>query len=169
MREPREEPDGSQLQIALVISRFNETVTRGLRDGALEELRELGVQAEAVTVCEVPGALEIPVVALTLARSARFHAVVALGAVIRGETDHYEHVCAETTRGCGAAALATGVPVAFGVLTCETLAQARERSGAGPKNKGREAARAAVETAQLLLRLRSELAAAPRAPGMAST
>ena len=163
MREPREAPDGSQLQIALVISRFNETVTRGLRDGAIDELRELGVKPEAVTVCEVPGALEIPVVALTLARSARFHAVVALGAVIRGETDHYQYVCAETTRGCGAAALSTGIPVGFGVLTCETLAQARERSGAGPKNKGREAARAAVETALLLQGLQHEPG---RVPGL---
>jgi len=156
MREIRGPLDGSRLRVALVVSRFNESVTRGLRDGALEELRALKVPDERITVCEVPGALEIPVVALALARAGRHDAVIALGAVIRGETDHYEHVCAEATRGCGAAALATGVPVAFGVLTCETLAQARERSGAGPKNKGREAARAAVETAGLLLALKAE-------------
>src|SRR5262245_1682674 len=155
MRDPREQLDGSRLRIALVVARFNESVTNGLRDGAIEELRELKVPAEAVTLCEVPGALEIPVVAMALARSGQHDAIVALGAVIRGETDHYQHVCAETTRGCGAAALATGVPVAFGVLTCETLAQARDRSVPGPKNKGREAARAAVETASLLAALKS--------------
>ena len=160
MRDLRGQLDGSALRVALVVSRFNESVTRGLRDGAIEELRTLKVPAEAVTLCEVPGALEIPVVALTLARSGEFDAILALGAVIRGETDHYDYVCAETTRGCGATALATGVPVAFGVLTCETLAQARERSGAGPKNKGRECARAAVETACLLATLK-----APPAPG----
>ena len=156
MREHRGPLDGSRLRVALVVSRFNESVTRGLRDGALEELRALKVPEDAITVCEVPGALEIPVTALTLACTGRHDAILALGAVIRGETDHYEHVCAETTRGCGEVALATGVPVAFGVLTCETLAQARERSGAGPKNKGREAARAAVETAGLLLALKAE-------------
>jgi 6,7-dimethyl-8-ribityllumazine synthase len=156
MRDHRGALDGSLLRIALVVSRFNESVTRGLQDGALDELRTLGVPAESVTLCEVPGALEIPIVALSLARSGRHDAIVALGAVIRGETDHYTHVCAETTRGCGAAALSSGVPVAFGVLTCETLAQARERSGAGPKNKGREAVRAAVETANLLAALQEQ-------------
>ena len=156
MRELRGTPDGSRLRVALVVSRYNESVTRGLQAGALEELAALKVPAERITLCEVPGALEIPVVARALARGGGQDAVVALGCVIRGETDHYEQVCAETTRGCGEVALATGVPVGFGVLTCETLAQARDRSGAGPKNKGREAARAAVETAGLLLALRAE-------------
>ncbi len=155
MRERRGTLDGSRLRIALVVSRYNESVTRGLRDGALAELAKLGVPGEQVTLCEVPGALEIPVVAKRLLGGGPelrpFHdAVIALGCVIRGETDHYEHVCAECVRGCGQAALETGRPVAFGVLTCETLAQARERSGAGPKNKGREAARAGVEMANLL-------------------
>ncbi len=150
MHESRGTLDGSRLRIALVVSRYNESVTRGLREGALAELAALGVPDGQVTLCEVPGALEIPVVARRLLRDTRTDAVVALGCVIRGETDHYEHVCAECVRGCGQVALETGRPVAFGVLTCESLAQARDRSGAGPKNKGREAARAAVETANLL-------------------
>lgn len=148
-------PDGRRLRIGLVVSRYNESVTRGLRDGARAALAEAGVPEAAVTECEVPGALEIPVVALALARSGRVDAVVALGCVIRGETDHYQHVSSESVRGCGAVALQTGVPVACGVLTCETLAQARERSGAGPKNKGREAAAAALEVAGLLAALRA--------------
>jgi 6,7-dimethyl-8-ribityllumazine synthase len=151
MHERRASLDGRRLRIALVVSRYNESVTRGLREGALAELAELGVPDGQITVCEVPGALEIPVVARGFLLGARADAVVALGCVIRGETDHYEHVCAECARGCGQVALETGRPVAFGVLTCESLAQARDRSGAGPKNKGREAARAAVETANLLL------------------
>lgn len=149
-------PDVRRLRIGLVVSRYNESVTRGLREGARAALAEAGLPAAAITECEVPGALELPVVALALARSGRVDAVVALGCVIRGETDHYAHVSAESVRGCGAVALQTGVPVACGVLTCETLALARERSGAGPKNKGREAAAAALEVAGLLAALRAE-------------
>jgi len=156
MRQLRGTLDGSKVRVALVVSRYNETVTRGLLEGALAELHSLKVPDERITVCEVPGALELAVVAQALARGGGQDCIVALGCVIRGETDHYDLVCAETTRGCGEVALDTGVPVAFGVLTCETLAQARDRSGAGPKNKGREAARAAVETASLLLALRAE-------------
>jgi 6,7-dimethyl-8-ribityllumazine synthase len=156
MRELRGTLDGSRLRVAVVVSRYNESVTRGLQTGALDELRALAVAEERITLCEVPGALEIPVLARALAQSGAQDAIVALGCVIRGETDHYDYVCSETVRGCGEVALATGVPVAFGVLTCETLAQARDRSGAGPRNKGREAARAAVETAGLLLALRAE-------------
>jgi 6,7-dimethyl-8-ribityllumazine synthase len=154
MREHRGTLDGSRLRVGLVRSRFNESVTRGLLDGALAELAELKVPDDHVTLCEVPGALEIPVVLRALA--ARHDALVALGCVIRGETDHYEHVCQGAVGGAGQVALATGVPVGVGVITCETLAQARERSGPGPKNLGRSAVRAAVETASLLAALRAE-------------
>ncbi len=156
MREHRGTLDGSRLRVGLVLSRFNESVTRGLLAGALEELAALKVAEDRITLCEVAGALEIPVVARALALGGRHDAVVALGCVIRGETDHYEHVCAGAVGGCSQVALQTGVPVGVGVITAETLGLARERSGAGPKNLGRSAARAAVETACLLAALRAE-------------
>ena len=156
MREHRGSLDGSRLRVGLVLSRFNESVTRGLLAGALEELAAQKVADDRITVCEVPGALELPVVVRALARGGRHAAIVALGCVIRGETDHYDHVCAGAVGGCGQVVLETGVPVGIGILTCETLAQARERSGAGPKNAGRSAARAALETANLLAALKAE-------------
>jgi len=156
MRELRGSLDGTALRVGLVRSRFNESVTRGLLAGALDELATLKVSDDRITLCEVPGALEIPVVARALALGGRHHALVALGCVIRGETDHYEHVCSGTIGGCGQVALQTGVPVGIGVITCDTLAQAAERSGAGPKNMGRAAVRAALETASLLAALRAE-------------
>ena len=143
-------------RFALVRAVFYEELAARLTEGAMRALEESGVEAEQVDLYDVPGAFELPLAAKACAESGRYAGVVCLGVVIRGETDHYEYVCSETVRGCGEVALATGVPVAFGVLTCETLAQARDRSGAGPKNKGREAARAAVETASLLLALRAE-------------
>jgi len=155
MPEIRGQTDGRPLSVAVAVSRYNETVTRGLLAGATGALREAGVADADVTVVHVPGALELPVTLSALARTRRYDALVALGAVIRGETDHYLHVCAETTRGCGSVARRCGVPGGFGVLTCETLAQARERAAPTPKNKGREAALTAVETARLLAAIRA--------------
>jgi 6,7-dimethyl-8-ribityllumazine synthase len=154
MREYRGSLDGKPLRVAIAVSRYNETVTRGLLEGARGALAECGVPADAIDVAHVPGALELAVVARELALSGRYDAIVTLGAVIRGETDHYAYVSAETARGCTAVALDTGVPVGFGVLTCETLAQARDRASTPAKNKGAEAARSAVETANLLAALR---------------
>ena len=165
MREYRGTLEGQGLRVAIAVSRYNESVTRGLLEGALAALAECGVPPGAVGVAHVPGALELPIVARELALGGRWDAVVALGAVIRGETDHYAYVCAESARGCAAVALETGVPVAFGVLTCETLAQARDRSTTPAKNKGGEAARSAVETANLLRSLRRD--APGDAPGAA--
>lgn len=156
MRELRGSLDGQRLKLGLVVSRYNETVTRGLLDGALAALGECEVPADQITVTHVPSALELPLAARELALSGRVDAVIVLGAVIRGESDHYTYVCAETTRGCGQVALDTGIPVSFGVLTCETLAQARERASTPAKNKGCEAARTAVETANLLVQLREQ-------------
>ena len=153
MTEIRGKLDGTGQRLALVVSRYNETVTKGLASAALETLAELGVADADVTLVHVPGALELPVAARALARSGDVDAVIVLGAVIRGETSHYEHVCAETTRGCGEVALATGIPVLFGGLTCETLAQARDRSTTPAKNKGVEAARSAVEMIHVLATL----------------
>ncbi|MGQ0554226.1 MAG: 6,7-dimethyl-8-ribityllumazine synthase [Planctomycetota bacterium] len=155
MREIAGTNDGRSLRIAVVQSRFNRSVTDGLLSGALAALAECRVPEEAITLVPVPGALELPLAARELALSGRIDAIVALGAVIRGETDHYTYVCAECARGCGQVTLDTGVPVAFGVLTCDTLAQARDRSTAPAKNKGAEAARTAVEMATLMARLRA--------------
>ena len=149
--------DGRGLRVALVFSAFNAPVVDGLLLGAREKLMALGVRPEDVTECEVPGAFELPLASLVAAESGRFDAVVALGAVIRGNTDHYEHIARETAAGVLRASLETGVPVAFGVLTVKKAAQAVARSVPGPLNKGAEAAAAAVAQTRALERLRSGL------------
>jgi 6,7-dimethyl-8-ribityllumazine synthase len=132
------------VRVALLRSLFNRHVSDGLVDGAREALAEMGGSPEDVRVFDVPGAFELPLAARAAARSGRFDAVVALGAVIAGETDHYEHVAREAASGLAAAALETGVPVALGVLTVREARHAEERARPGPANKGAEAARAAV-------------------------
>jgi 6,7-dimethyl-8-ribityllumazine synthase len=140
----QDRPSARGLRIAVLCARFNPVVTDGLRDGAVSELRELGAAPSRIRVYEVPGAFELPLAARAAARSGRFDAVVALGAVIKGDTDHYEHVAREAAAGLASASLETGVPVAFGVLTVRQPRQAVVRSRPGPDNKGAEAARAAV-------------------------
>lgn len=148
MHDIREAPDGTGLRVGIAVASYNATITDGLLNGALDAAREAGVADDDVVVVRVPGALELPVTVAHLARSGRYDAVVALGAVILGETDHYTYVCGETMRGCGEIALETGVPVGFGVLTCRTLLQARDRSSTPSKNKGREAISAALAAAR---------------------
>lgn len=140
---------GGGLRIAIVCSRFNGSLTFGLLEGALDALDECGVDRNDVTVAWAPGAFELPLVAKALA-SAGADAVVCLGAVVRGETDHYQFVAAECASGIQRVACETGVPVAFGVLTTDDTAQAQARAEPGETNKGREAAAAAVEMARLL-------------------
>ena len=137
-------------RFAIVVARFNEGVTDGLLTGAREVLTEAGVRDEDVTVLRVPGAFEIPLAAQRLAETGRFSAVICLGCVIKGDTMHFEFIAGAATEGIARVATATGVPVAFGVLTTLTEAQAVERSMPGADNKGREAALAAVEMATLL-------------------
>ena len=149
--------DGQGLTIALVVSRFNASTTEGLLEGALAELARLGVDDDAITVVRVPGALELALAARLLAFGGEVDGVIVLGAVIKGETDHYDFVCSQTTRSCMAVADESGVPVAFGLLTCETLAQASARSGDNEHNKGREAAATVVEMANLVEDLDPEL------------
>jgi 6,7-dimethyl-8-ribityllumazine synthase len=149
-RPPQDRPSARGLRIAVLRARFNSEVTEGLLTGALAALREMGARDSAVAVHDVPGALELPVAAAAAARSGRVDAVVALGAVIRGETDHYEHVAREAATGLAAVARETGVPVGFGVLTVREERQATARAAAGPDNKGAEAARAAVATVSVL-------------------
>ena len=143
--------DGRGLRVAIACARFNGGITTRLLDGCLEGLAEVGVDAADVTVAWAPGALELPVLAQAFATASMpYDAVVCLGAVIRGETGHYDVVASESARGIGGVACDTGVPVIFGVLTCETVGQALERSAPDESNKGREAASAAVEMARLL-------------------
>ncbi len=140
-------------RFAVVAARFNAAVVDALVAGALDAFRRHGVGDEAVDVVRVPGSFEIPVVARRLAESRAYAAVVCLGAVIKGDTDHYDHVAAAATNGILQAGVATGVPVIFGVLTCDTLEQAVNRAGAKAGNKGFEAAVTAVEMANLLRQL----------------
>ena len=130
---------------AIVCSRFNEKVTEGLLAGALRKLAELGVPADVVRVHRVPGAWELPQAAARVVAGGRVDAVIALGCVIRGETPHFDYVSGQAARGLGEVALSSPIPVTFGVLTTDTGEQALARSGAGPENKGYEAAAAAVE------------------------
>ena len=137
-------------RFAIVVSRFNDEITRGLLAGAREALAEGGVGDDAVAVFHVPGAFEIPLAAKRAAESGEFAAVICLGCLIKGETMHFEYIADAASHGIMRAALDTGVPVAFGVLTTLTDAQADERAAPGPGNKGREAAAAALEMARLL-------------------
>jgi len=143
-QSPQDRPSARGLRIAVLCARFNPAVSDGLRDGAVTELRALGAAASRIRVFDVPGAFELPLAARAAADSGHFDAVVALGAVIKGDTDHYEHVAREAAAGLAAASFETRVPVAFGVLTVRRARQALVRAEPGPDNKGAEAARAAV-------------------------
>jgi 6,7-dimethyl-8-ribityllumazine synthase len=143
-RAPSQTASARGLRVALLRSLFNRHVSDGLVEGARSALRAMGGSSRDVAVFDVPGAFELPLAARAAALSGRFDAVVALGAVIQGDTDHYEHVAREAASGIAAVARETGVPVAFGVLTVREARQAEERAKPGPANKGAEAARAAV-------------------------
>ena len=153
MRLYESQLDAAQLRFAVVVSRFNHLVSVRLLEGCTAELTRRGAASEDVHVAWVPGAYELPLAARALASSGRYDAVVTLGVVIRGGTPHFEYVCSEAARGCASVALATGVPVAFGVLTTDDLEQALERAGGPHGNKGAEAALCAIEMARLLPRL----------------
>ena len=145
--------DGKDCSIGIVVSKFNEPVTSRLQAGAQEALQQLGISAEQIQLVRVPGAFELPLAAKVLAQSQQVDAVICLGAVIRGETPHFEYISEETSRGIGSVALETGIPVIFGVLTTNTVDQAMERSESSERNKGAEAARTAVEMISLLKQL----------------
>ncbi len=140
-------------RFALVAARFNSAIVDGLVAGALDGLKRHGVADDAIDVVRVPGSFEIPLVAQKLDGGGKYAAVICLGAVIRGDTDHYDHVAGEAAGGVARAALATGVPVIFGILTCDTLEQAVNRAGAKSGNKGFDAALTAIEMVNLLRQL----------------
>jgi 6,7-dimethyl-8-ribityllumazine synthase len=150
------EPTGGRRAVGVVVARFNGQITGELLARALDELERAGVGREAVTVVPVPGAFELPLTAMALAKTRRYACIVALGAVIRGETPHFEYVASEAASGLQLAGIETGVPVAFGVLTVENEQQARERL-----DKGAEAARTALEMADVFSQLRAAAGAAP--------
>jgi 6,7-dimethyl-8-ribityllumazine synthase len=145
--------NGAGLKIAIVVARFNGIVTGYLLEGAQEALRRHGVADGDVDVAWVPGSFEIPLVAKQFAATGRYDAVVCIGAVIRGETDHYDHVAGSVTSGIARVGLDTGVPTIFGVLTTDTVEQALNRSGLKAGNNGYHAAVAAVEMATLLKKI----------------
>ncbi len=140
-------------RFALVVSRFNSFVVESLLEGALDVLRRHGVPESRLHIVRVPGAFEMPLVVNRLARSHDYDAVIALGAVIRGGTPHFEYVAGECTKGIAQASMANDVPVAFGVLTVDTIEQAIERAGTKAGNKGAEAAQSALEMVSLLRQL----------------
>jgi 6,7-dimethyl-8-ribityllumazine synthase len=154
--EIRGEARADGRRVAIAISRFNEVVTAELLQGALDCLRHHGIDEDDVVVAWVPGAFELPLVARRLAASASYDAVICLGAVIRGDTAHFDHVAGQAANGIRGAAEATGVPVIFGVLTTDTLEQAMDRAGGKHGNKGWDAAMAAMETASVLEQLPKE-------------
>ncbi|HUF27175.1 MAG TPA: 6,7-dimethyl-8-ribityllumazine synthase [Gemmatimonadaceae bacterium] len=146
-------PAGEGRRVAVVVSRFNESITRALLDGALDALVRHGVAADDIDVVSVPGAWELPAAARRLLSSERYVALVALGAVVRGETPHFDYVAGEAARGLADAAGEYDVPIGFGLLTCDTIAQAEARAGGAHGNKGWDAALAALEMADLFDRL----------------
>ena len=151
----------SGLRIAVVVSKYNDFVTDRLQVAALAALAAAGVASSDITVVRVPGAFEIPLAAQHAAESKRYDAIICLGCLIRGETAHFEYISSAVSHGLTAAAAATGVPMAFGVLTSNSVEEALARAGAGSGNKGHEAAVAAIEMAQVVAQLARQ--AAPRA------
>lgn len=141
--------DARGKRFAVVVARFNEVVTERLRDGAVAALAAHGVADDDIVVAWVPGAFELPAACRWLAATGRYHGVVALGAVVRGGTDHYDYVCSGVTDGVMRVSLDTGLPLGFGVLTCATMEQALARAGGEHGNKGTDAAMAALEMALL--------------------
>lgn len=141
------------VDIAIVVSRFNNEITDELLKGAITRLKELEVPVEKITAVHVPGAVEIPLVAQQLAKTKQYHVIITLGAVIRGETDHYNYVCEQVSLGCQRVMLDHNIPVIFGILTTDDEDQARDRIGGKEGHKGRDAADAAIEMVSIMRQL----------------
>ena len=148
--------DATGLRFGIVVAKFNKFVTSKLLSACVEELTTHGVKADDIEVVRVPGAFELPLVARTMAKSHQFNAMICLGAVIRGDTPHFDYISAEVSRGIGQAALDADVPIIFGVLTTHTVAQAIERAGSAKFNRGGDAARSAIEMATVMGLLRAD-------------
>ena len=142
--------DGSSLSVGIVVAKFNEFITDKLLEGAIQGLTENGVDLDSITVVSVPGSFEIPVLAKKMAFSSKYDAVICLGAVIKGDTDHYEFVAREAAHGIAEVAVNSGVPVIFGVLTTHTMQHALDRAGGRKGNSGYTCAITAIETANMI-------------------
>jgi 6,7-dimethyl-8-ribityllumazine synthase len=141
------------LKFGIVISRFNDFITGKLLDGAMDALLRHGAREDDIDIVKVPGSFEIPMVAKKMASKGAYNAIICLGTVIRGATPHFEYIAAEVSKGIASASMETGVPVAFGIITSDTIEQAVERAGTKSGNKGWDAAITAIEMAQLLKKL----------------
>jgi 6,7-dimethyl-8-ribityllumazine synthase len=141
------------LKFGIVVSRFNDFITNKLLDGALDALLRHGVKEEDIDIIKVPGSFEIPMVARRLALKGTYNALICLGTIIRGATPHFEYIAAEVSKGIASASIETGLPIAFGIITSDTIEQAVERAGTKSGNKGWDAAITAIEMAQLLKKL----------------
>ena len=140
-------------KFCIIVSRFNEFITSKLLSGAVDELKRHGVKEDNIDIVWCPGAFEIPIVAKKCAKTKQYNAIIALGAVIKGSTSHYDYVCAEVSKGVASVGLETEVPVIFGVLTTDNIEQAVERAGTKAGNKGSDAAKSAIEMASLLAKI----------------
>ncbi|MBN4053445.1 6,7-dimethyl-8-ribityllumazine synthase [Haliea sp. AH-315-K21] len=144
---------GASANYAIVVSRFNEFIVNSLQDGAISCLKRHGVSDSAITVIKVPGAFELPLAAQKIAQTEQYDAIIALGAVIKGSTPHFDYVCTQCSRGLNQVSLEFDIPVAFGVLTVDTIEQAIERAGTKAGNKGADVAMTAMEMVSLLRKL----------------
>ena len=140
-------------KFCIIVSRFNDFIGNKLLDGAIDTFKRLNVKDENIDVVYVPGAFEIPMIAKKIAESKKYNAIVALGAIIKGSTSHYDHVCAELSKGIATVSMNCDVPVLFGVLTCDTIEQAIERAGTKAGNKGAQCAQSAIEMANLIKKI----------------
>jgi len=140
-------------KFCIVFSRFNDFIGSKLLDGAIDTFKRLNVKEENIDVVYVPGSFEIPLSAKLAAKTGKYSAIVALGAIIKGSTSHYDYVCAELSKGIASVSMETGVPVLFGVLTCDTIEQAIERAGTKAGNKGSQCAQSAIEMANLFKKI----------------
>ena len=156
MKEFVGETESQGFKIGVVVSRFNELITEGLLAGALNTLKEAGIADEAITLVRVPGSFEIPLAAQRLAQTGKLEAIVCLGAVIRGETPHFEYICLQASNGVREVALKYDLPVTFGIITADTVEQALARADVEGRNKGSDAAISAVEMANLMKDLEAD-------------
>ena len=157
MKRRKGSQNATGLRVGIVVARFNKLVTSKLLSSCLGGLMKQGVKGEDIEVMRVPGAFEIPLVARTMAQSGRFHAVICLGAIIRGDTPHFDYISAEVSRGIGQAALDADVPIIFGVLTTHTIAQAIERAEPSKFDRGGDAAKSAIEMATVMRMLKGSI------------
>ncbi len=153
MKKYEGELQAKALKFAIVVSRFNEFITNKLLDGAVDALLRHGASEQNIDIIKVPGSFEIPLTAKKIAEKKSYDAIICLGTIIRGATPHFEYIASEAAKGIATASLETGVPIAFGILTTDTIEQAVERAGSKSGNKGWDAALVAIEMAQLLKKL----------------